>query len=213
MDGPWGHDARDVATTRTDRRDTAVRGTLPLGAFLSRPPAPALATSQDTALPGLKSQSVPGASLGPGQGSWAQWGPARLLRCTLDAPRGLARASSPETPGSAAALPAAASRAGAQLGTAAPNCVPSCPPWSPPLAPAGSPGPRSSRVSCPSRPKPEGLWDGRWLIGLGAEEPWTQRAGRPRPAPASSEGGRVETGQALPQESLLHAEPWDPRQG
>lgn len=69
MDGPWGHDARDVATTRTDRRDTAVRGTLPLGAFLSRPPAPALATSQDTALPGLKSQStVPAWGQGRGLG-------------------------------------------------------------------------------------------------------------------------------------------------
>lgn len=71
-----------------------------------------------------------GASLGPGRGARAQWGPARLLRCSLDAPRGLAQTSSPETPGSTAALPAAASRAGARLWDRSPQLHAQLPPRS-----------------------------------------------------------------------------------
>lgn len=72
--GPPGQDSQSQSPLRTSQRKaalppTAWRGTLPLGASLSRPPGPALAPSQDTALPGLKSQStVPAWGQGEGLG-------------------------------------------------------------------------------------------------------------------------------------------------
>lgn len=99
-------------------------------------------------------------------------------------------------------------------GMAAPNCVPSGPLWSPPLMQAGSPGPRSPRVSCPSRPKPEGPWDGEWLIGLEGQGALDPAGGAGLSwGPDSSREAEMRQGSPRPQESPLHAEPWAPRQG
>ena len=153
--GPPGRDPQSQSPLRTPWRKaalppTALRGTLPLGASLSRPPGPALAPSQDTALPGLKSQSsVP---------AWGQGGGLRLSGalhvCCAAAwtpPGAWPRLPAPRLLGLLPPSPRLHQELEHGCGTAAPNCMPSCPPA---VATRGASRERRAKVTQAVVPKP-----------------------------------------------------------